>query len=390
MPEDIYQATEPASPFRRRQARQAGSLPRSAEVNTVLLLLAALAVLTALGPRILGELSAFTVRMLSAPTPPGLGSSDLTEYCLDLLSRAALRFLIIAGPVCIILALVVVFSGMLQNGFRMSSSVLKFKFERLHLGKGLKRILSSRSSLRLLFNLAKVAGVSLVAFFSIRSILPELNRLPALPPELLFAVTGRLVLRLGLHLILVLAVWAAVDYLLLRHLHHHDLRMSTHQLRQEQRELHGSPLTRQRRARLALPSPAKLASAVLQSDLVLVDCPETAGSSGARLAVALQRCRPRPQANADSPVRLTIKGSGAVARQIHLLSRQRGLAIFNRPDLTAALARAVAVNHYVPLRLYPELTDLLREDQDDRDHRNPVVSSPVRRLRRSSAGSLST
>ena len=50
MPEQLYQATEPATPFQRRRARQAGRIPRSAEVNAVLILAAGLAVLTALCP----------------------------------------------------------------------------------------------------------------------------------------------------------------------------------------------------------------------------------------------------------------------------------------------------------------------------------------------------
>ena len=134
--------------------------------------------------------------------------------------------------------------------------------------------------------------------------------------------------------------------------------MPPQQLRQEQRDLEGSPLVQQRRSSLSAPSPARLAGAILQADLVLVDSDARSDSAVPGLALALQ-CR--TAAGPIGSVKLLLKGSGALARQIQLLGGQRGLALFNYPELTRALARAVPINHYVPLRLYPELSELLAE-----------------------------
>ncbi|NIA07732.1 MAG: hypothetical protein GWP14_08910 [Actinobacteria bacterium] len=345
MPEDLYQATEPASPFQRRRARRAGRIPRSAEVNAVLVLVAGLAVLTALSPSILNGLSGFLREMLSVSS---------NDHPLALLRRSAWRFLAIAGPVCVSLAGIALLAGFIQSGFYFSAEPLGLKFERLHLADGLRRVFSLRSVLRFVLNLAKVLVVGLTAFLSVRAVLPDLAGLSSLPPELLLGAIGRLLLSVGLRLILVLSVLAALDYFLVRYLLQRDLRMSHQQLRQEQRDIEGSDLTRQRRSSLALVSPGRLAAAVLQADLVLTD--SQTDRSAARLALVL---RHRSTGGLSSPVRLLAKGSGALARQICTLAQQRGLPIHNRPALAQALARAVPLNHYVPLRLYPEIAELL-------------------------------
>ena len=140
--------------------------------------------------------------------------------------------------------------------------------------------------------------------------------------------------------------------------------MSSQQLRQEQRDLEGSPLTQQRRSSLASPSSARLSAAILQANLILIDSSGRPDCAGPGLAVALQHRSFGGSSISVGPVRLLIKGSGALARRIHILSAQRRLDIFNCPELTGALARAVPVNHCVPLRLYPQLRELLEQISD--------------------------
>ena len=375
MSDQLYQATEPATPFRRRQARRAGFSPRSAEVNAVLVLLAGLAMLVALCPAIFAGLSDLTRQMLSSDLPKGPHAPDAGDYTLTMLSRSAWRFLWIAAPACLILTGAILLGGLMQSGFRLSSESLEFKLERISVTKGFKRMFSARSAGRLAYNFVKLCLVGLVSFLSIRSILPELTHLTAVPAERLLATVGGLTLRFGLHLILILSTLAAVDYLLAGYFLRRDLRMSPEQLRQEQRDIEGSPLTRRRRSSLAMPSPAALASAILQADFVLTDSDGQPNPTGPRLALALQRCRSARVSTPQSPVRLLAKGSGAVARQIHLLAGQRGLPILNRPDLARALARSLSVNRYVPLRLYPQLSRLLEQlDASNTDRPKPALS----------------
>ena len=355
MPEELYHATEPASPFRRRRARQAGRMPRSAEVNAVLILLAGLAILTALGPAIFTGLSGLLREMLSVAPTGDSQTFVAADYSLGLLRRSAWSFLIIAGPVCLGLAGIALLAGFIQSGFYFSAEPLGLKLERLSLTDGFRRIFSLRSLLRFVLNLVKVVIVGLAAFLSIRALLPDLLSLSFLPGELLLGAVGRLVLSLGLRLILVLAVLATFDYLLVRYLLQRDLRMSHQELRQEQQDIEGSDLTRRRRSSLATPSPARLAAAVLGANLVLTD--SQSDSSVPQLALALKH---RSGYGLRSPIRLLAKGSGSLARQIYLLANQRHLSIHNCPALAQALARAVPLNHYVPLRLYPELAELLQ------------------------------
>ena len=112
MADQLYQTTEPATAFRHRQARQAGHLVRSAEVNSVLVLLAGLVMLTALCPALLVSLKAFTVEMLSF-APKGSADSVVIASPLTLLRLAAWRFLICAAPSCLTITAAVLLSGLL-------------------------------------------------------------------------------------------------------------------------------------------------------------------------------------------------------------------------------------------------------------------------------------
>ena len=355
MSDQLYNATEPATPFRQRQARRAGQLPRSVQINSVLVLLAGLIIIVTLCPTIFTQLRAHTVQMLSSPPRPSPQPASI-DPSLALLRESAWRFLIIVSPACLAVAGAVLLSHLLQSGFFFSFEPLAFRLDRLSLTQGFKRIFSTRSLAHLIFNLAKVLLVSLVTFLSIRAILPDLVHLPSLPAQSLLGATGQMLLGLGLRLILLLAVLAIIDYLLVRHFLKSDLRMSPQQLRQEHRDLEINPLIQQRRSSHATPSPAQLAAAILQADLILTDYPTSPSSAGPSLAIALQHRR-----GTMGPVRLLTKGSGALASRIYVLAQQRQLDIFNYPQLTRELARAIPLNHYVPLRLYPQLTELLQQ-----------------------------
>jgi len=359
MSEQIYQATEPATSFRRRQARKAGYLLRSAEVNAVLVLLAGLLMVATLCPAIYTSLSSFTRQMLSSPLPTGPQAPAPADYAANMISRSAWQFILAAAPSCLLLAAALLFGGLLQSGFYFSTQPLEFKLERLSLGAGLSRMFQLRAAVRLAYHLIKLVLVGFVAFLGIRSALPHLLSLTSAPPELLLGDVGRIILRFGLNLILLLACLAGLDYLLAGYFLKRDLRMSPEELRQEQRDTEGISLIR-RRWTVNMPSPAALAAAVLQADFVLIDSAISRESGSPQLAVALKCGCFRTKALNRGPVRLLAKGSGALARQIHLLAAQRSLPLFVRPNLTVALARAVPVNHYVPLRLYPELTELLQ------------------------------
>ena len=356
MSDQLYHATEPASPFRQRQARRAGQLPRSAELNSVMVLLAGLVILVALCPTIFTQLKAFTVQMLSASSNSSQQAVSI-DQSLILLRESAWRFLIIASPACLAVAGAVLLSHLIQSGFFFSFEPLAFKLERLSPAQGLRRIFSTRSTVRLLFNLAKLLLVSLVTFLSIRAILPDLVRLPSLTGQLLLETTSQMLLGFGLRLIILLAGLAVLDYLIVRHFLKRDLRMSPQQLRQEHRDLQGNPLIQQRRSRQAAPSAAQLAAAILQADLLLIDSSNSPDSASPSVAIALQH-----RNRTTGPVKLLTKGSGALASRMHMFAQQRKLDIFNYPELTRALARAVPVNHYVPLRLYPQLTELLQQE----------------------------
>ena len=105
--------TIPATPRRREEARRRGQVAKSREVNSALMLLAALAALSLLGPRLLREIGETFGLFLAAPTYQSIAGGELAGVLLLVLER----FFVILTPFLVVMVLVAVLVNVLQVGF---------------------------------------------------------------------------------------------------------------------------------------------------------------------------------------------------------------------------------------------------------------------------------
>ena len=143
--------TEPASPQRLRQAREAGDVPRSAEFSAWLVLLAALAVLGWQAPRLLAALQSVTAAAFSTAAQPFsplfLGALEATLWTLLPLFAAVFAAALVAP--------------LLLSGWTYAPQVARADLARANPWRPLLRLFSADAWVDALLALVKWAAAAL-------------------------------------------------------------------------------------------------------------------------------------------------------------------------------------------------------------------------------------
>ena len=124
--------TEPASPRRLEKAREDGQVPRSPELSTFAVLIAAGSGLWLMGGHLTGQLRSLMKEGMQVPRDIGFDSSLLTERLFD----QSLHALVALAPFLILMILAAVVAPMLLSGWLFTFKSLAPDFNRLNPVKG--------------------------------------------------------------------------------------------------------------------------------------------------------------------------------------------------------------------------------------------------------------
>ncbi|MBW2623953.1 MAG: EscU/YscU/HrcU family type III secretion system export apparatus switch protein, partial [Deltaproteobacteria bacterium] len=179
MPEDKSKKTEKPSAKRRQEARKKGQTPKSTEVNTVAVLMAALFVIYFTSGTIYQQLSEIMASSFSEAGQVALGDPDFQEV----LSSKGRQAMIVVGPVMLAVFAAGLLANFFQVGLVISGDSITPKLSRISPIKGFARIFSLQSLMTLFKSLAKMAIISSTAFFVVKSETDTILGLGQLNPE---------------------------------------------------------------------------------------------------------------------------------------------------------------------------------------------------------------
>jgi flagellar biosynthesis protein FlhB len=335
--------TQEATPHRRQEARKEGQVPRSQDLVSAVLLIVGLVVLMMSGGQLVEYLGRYTAGQLGghAWLSPDLDSCmrhwndtlwELGKYLAPIFG------LILAGAVLINLA---------QVGFLFLPDKLAPDLTRLDPLKGLGRLFSITSTMRLGFGLFKITVIAVVAAVSLYGHRDRILGLTDLAVAEIGIYLIDILLWTSLKIGIALLVLAILDYAFQRWKYEQDLKMTTQEVREEMKNLEGNPEVRARRRQvqrqLAL---HRLSDAVPKADVVVTNPTE--------LAVAIQY-DPTTMA---APV-VVAKGADELAKRIRLLALEHGIPIVEKKPLAQALYREVKIDHPVPRDQYAAVAEIL-------------------------------
>ncbi len=339
---DDDQKTEAPSPKRRRDAAQKGDVLQSRELGTALVMLAGAAWLMLCGQWMVAGVSAMLDRGLR------MSAADLTRF--DPWSRLGGLGLSVVFPLaalfCMAMLAAVAGPALLGSlGFR--SGGFAPKASKLDPLAGLKRIFGTQGLIELAKSVAKVVVLGAVGWWLISARLPAMMGFAALEPKLAAGQAGRQFIDIVVWLAGGLALIGLVDAPVQFVRHGMRLRMTRHEVKEENTESDGSPETkhmaRQRRHEILSGSARR---AVGEATVVL--------TNPTHFAVAL-RYRP----GTDAAPMVVARGRGETALAIRDLARAASVPQLAYPQLTRALYFTTRAGQPIAADLYLAVATIL-------------------------------
>jgi flagellar biosynthetic protein FlhB len=344
MAEDTAQErTEKATAKRLRDAREEGQVPRSRELTTMAVLLAASGGLLLLGPGLIANLSRLFQRDLTITKGQMFDNTAIATALRDTVTNT----LQLMAPFFVVVVIVALLAPMALGGVTFSGKAVSIKWDRLNPVQGLKKLFGPRGLMELLKALAKFAVVVIVSVLVLKHWSGQLMALGMQPVRPALAQSMSL---LGWSFVLIsgaMVFIAAVDVPFQLWDFSRQLRMTRQELRDEYKETDGRPEVKGRIRRMQREySRRRMMAEVPKADVVVVN-PQ-------HFAVALRY----DQESMGAPV-VVAKGADYIALQIRSIARSHQIPILSAPALARAIYYSTELNKEIPAGLYVAVAKVL-------------------------------
>lgn len=343
MAEDTGEKSQDPTPHRRQKAREEGQVAKSQDLGSAVVLLGGMLILLLLGGGIVNMFGRLARRQLGGEAWLSGDVEFILEQWTGILSELAETVLPVFGAV---LAVAVVLN-VLQIGFLFIPKRLVPDVSRVNPIKGLKRLFSLSSVIRLIMGIFKILLITAVAGWSLyekRAVV--LSMIDWAPPQIATFMV-ELLIWTAIKIAVVLLVLAMLDFAYQRWKQEQDMKMTTHEVREEMRNLQGDPqLIARRRAVQRQLVLNRISSAVPKADVVVTNPTE--------LAVAIQY---DPETML-API-VVAKGAGVVAQRIRKLAIKHDVPIVEKKSLAQALYKEVDLNQPIPQKLFAAAAEIL-------------------------------
>jgi flagellar biosynthesis protein FlhB len=340
---DSGEKTEDPTEHRRQEARRKGNVARSIDLNAASLMMAAAVVIYLLGFGLFTSLGLMLKKQIAQISGEPLGNGDLV-----LLMQASTENAIpILLPVLMIMFFSAVAINLAQFGFLMTTESLQPKLSHINPIKGLQKIFSIRSVMKLLVSLSKLFIITVLSVWTMYSLVPQFAFLSGLKPSDISVAIHSSISTLAFQLAAALLILALLDFGFQKWKHTQDMMMSKQEIRDEMKNMDGDPHIRQRRreAHMKLTQAREL-NAVENADVVI--------TNPTRISIAIKY---DPEVM-DAPI-VVAKGKGEIARRIREIAAQNDVPLIERKPLARALYATVKVGQSIPADMYEVFVEIM-------------------------------
>ena len=341
--DSVQERTETATPHRREEARKKGQVARSVELNSFAVLFFGTLFLLFAGPKLARDMADLMRQILANLHTAPASAND----AVAMLTHVGLRVMLMLAPLFLaVVAIAIVVNGA-QVGFRITPEALKPKPEKLDLVKGFKRLFSRRSFVELIRDLLKLAIIGVVAYYAVAAERNDFLSLADADISGILTFSAWALFRVGIKIILALAILAAADFAFQRWDFERSIRMTKHEIKEEMRQQEGSPQLRSRIRQVQRElARMRMAREVPKADVVI--------TNPTHMAVALKY-----DIDTMSAPTVVAKGARLLAEKIKRIARDAGVPIVENKPLARALYASVEIGGLVPAELYKAVAEVL-------------------------------
>lgn len=344
MAEQELDRSEQATPYRREEARKKGSVAKSVELVSCLMMFVMAALLYFGLPSAVERFARVTAVLLGNAHAMSFNVGDLFYW----LTGVAHACLLLLAPALAALALMGVFSSLLQTGPVFSVFPLKPDFDRINPVSGFRRVFTWKLLVELAKTLLKLAVLVAVVWYALVGDMPDLMRLQQSEPHGYFGALRGLASNLLMKILAVLFIVALLDLVYRRWDYGDRLRMSRRELKDEVKQREGDPRIRARirELRKELVERSKSLDRVKDADVII--------TNPRHIAVALVYRR----GEMPAPT-LLAKGAGDFAARIREMAFRHRVPIVENRSLARSLFRQGRFNEVIPEALFPAVARVL-------------------------------
>lgn len=342
MPEQQELRTEKPTHRKREKARERGKVARSNELVAGFVIIGGVAFLQLLFPWWIDRYSEIAVKYLG-----GAGQMQMTSDMRAVTISALLEFFKMLLPFFAAMMGIALAGNYLQVGFLVSTEPISLNLGKLDPVQGFKRLFSTQSLYTLALGLVKAMLVGLVFYYSIRGSIQSYFALGDCGLQETMGYVARQAFSTSLRAAVVLLAIGVVDYAYQRRQFTKSLMMTKQELKEEYKELEGSPLIKSRiRATQRALARQRMMKAVPTADVVI--------TNPVHIAVALKY----DPAGMGAPA-VVAKGKRLIAEKIKEIAAANGVPIFENRPLARSLFELVEIGSEIPASLYKAVAEVL-------------------------------
>jgi flagellar biosynthetic protein FlhB len=343
MPEEGGQEkTEEATPKRLRDARKKGQVARSRDLNTIVILICAFA-LIAFMRGYMGE----QFRALFQSNFELAAKGDITPEILFLTGQKTfMSYVKIVAPFLAVIVVIAFAVGFFQTGPIFSGEPLKPQPKRLNAVENLKNMFKITTLVELLKNIAKMSLIFYIAYTVIADSLREVVLTVTSTPEKSMQVGSHIVVSFFIKVFVVFIVIAIIDFMVQRWHYKKQLRMTKEEVKREYKQDEGDPLIKSMRRHMHRElAMSDVREQVRTSDAVITNPTE--------VAVAIKYDEKEMMAP-----QIMAKGQRIFADTIREIAEEFGIPIISNPPLAWTLIE-VDIGEEIPEELYTAVAEIL-------------------------------
>ncbi|MCB5191869.1 flagellar biosynthesis protein FlhB [Methylobacillus arboreus] len=344
MAEQDQDRNEAATPFKLEEARKKGSVPKSLDVNSWVILGAGLLALYIWGGKMLDAEMSLASQILSHSHHASFELNELIEYVTSNVQQA----LLILAPLFLLVICFGALANFLQIGPVFSFFPLKPDWNRINPVAGFKRMFSMRLLIESFKTVLKFLLLGSVLYLVLGSSISHLLMAFHVSP----VATGRFLIpemtKMLFYMFLVLTFVALIDLVFSRWDFAKRMRMSRRDIKDEHKRREGDPRLKSRLRELQREAVkrAKSLSRVKDADVLI--------TNPTHLAIAIQYNRDV----IDAPL-VIAKGAGFLAGRMKALARKHKVPMVENRPLARALFHKVQLEQAVPAEYFGIVAKIL-------------------------------
>jgi len=343
MAEQTGEKTEQATPKKLEDAYKKGQFARSAEVQTVFVLMAGLMALMLSGREMWLRLANTQVAILGHLGETALTLSSLQSYAV----QAALALGGCVWPVLTATTLAGLLAGGIQSRFRTAPEALDINWERLNPVEGIQRLFTMRQAVPTLINIVKLLAIILLTYSAVKNVLSDPIFYSAVDVERIAGFMAESSFKIITRVAMAMVVLAAVDYGYQFWRTNQDMMMTKEEVKEEGKNSEGNPqIKTQRRRRQMAAAKRKMLAQVPKADVVVVN--------PIHIAVALRYDKKTMRAP-----QIVAKGSRLNAERIKEIAKEHQVPIVENIPLARLMFKYGRVGGEIPAELYAAVAEVL-------------------------------